>query len=447
MLALPDRPAADFSDVTRSLVDGLVAQPAAPRWSPNPGPQSHAFASDTQFMLFGGEVGGGKSFLLLGLARYRHRHSLLLRRNFTELERNLIKKSLELFADDRKCYNASSHRWSFPDGVTIQFGHAENELDVEKYKSDEYDLIGIDEASDFTPFQLRYLPTRARGKPGQFVQVVMATNPGGAGGQYIRQAFMPWIDLGVAPGVELTRKMVGDEFVGCAQEDPLALRMTFFPARLEDNPFTDHVAYRKMLSMVAEPRRSQLERGDWSAGETDADYQVIPGEWVRLAFARWRAWKASQVELPKEMTVAGCDIGSLRDNSVIAPRYGSLVSELLRLRVEDTMQVCGFIVLVLRARGGTAMVDFDGIGNGVYYRLKEQDLPVLPFHGGLVAEFYDASGLMRYANMRSADEADAVVMAFWDDGGRFGAVEEEAREGLYELYGPKATPQLMGRMR
>jgi hypothetical protein len=54
------------------------------KWLPNPGPQSAACNSPADELFFGGEAGGGKSDILMGLAITAHRNSLLLRRTNRE---------------------------------------------------------------------------------------------------------------------------------------------------------------------------------------------------------------------------------------------------------------------------------------------------------------------------------------------------------------------------
>src|SRR3989304_2515151 len=50
------------------------------RWVPNPGPQTMAYLSEADELLFGGEAGGGKSDLVVGLSLVEHQRSLVLRR-------------------------------------------------------------------------------------------------------------------------------------------------------------------------------------------------------------------------------------------------------------------------------------------------------------------------------------------------------------------------------
>ena len=49
-------------------------------WVPNPGPQAQAFLCEADELFYGGEAGGGKTDLGIGLALSAHKRSLLLRR-------------------------------------------------------------------------------------------------------------------------------------------------------------------------------------------------------------------------------------------------------------------------------------------------------------------------------------------------------------------------------
>ena len=69
----------------KEVLAGLVVQKlGAPIWTPNPGAQSEAYFSDADEVGYGGEAGGGKSFLLVGLALTAHKRSLILRRTNKE---------------------------------------------------------------------------------------------------------------------------------------------------------------------------------------------------------------------------------------------------------------------------------------------------------------------------------------------------------------------------
>ena len=474
----------------------------------NPGPQTDAFNSDAELVLFGGQAGGGKSRLLLMVARLKHRRSLLIRRSVPELRRDIVRQAFSMYGDP-KCYNKNEFIWTFPDGVTVELGYCENDKDLLRYKGGEYDFIGLDEGSELTANQAYYFLSRLRSTvPGLKQQMIVATNPG----LWPLDPWGPWLDLGIPPGSILYRKKDDDHlWITTNLDDEDAHSMTFFPARLSDNPYLGK-EYRRRLNLLPEPYRSQLRDGDWTAGMTDEEHQVIPSDWVRAAVLRWRKWRAANAPLPARMTIAGCDIGRLRDPSVIALRYGYLVPELLRFFTDDTMKVVGYIGMVLTEKGGGAIIDVDGVGAGVYNRLAELNSAadnILPFPGGLSGSYTDMSGTLKILNLRAAaywhmreildpasglspglppddrlfkgltaprweptsggrikleekdiiknrigfspDEADAVVMSFWADMEGLTALEATAPyrflDNLSHLGADRNRPHLLGRMR
>jgi hypothetical protein len=61
-------------------IDLAVNSTATMAWVPNPGPQTQAFLCEADELFYGGEAGGGKTDLGIGLALTAHKRSLLLRR-------------------------------------------------------------------------------------------------------------------------------------------------------------------------------------------------------------------------------------------------------------------------------------------------------------------------------------------------------------------------------
>lgn len=103
-------------------------------------------------VLFGGAAGGGKSYVqiidsTLKGQQYPGSKQLILRRSFPELERSLIRTFLEKVPKDMYKYNSSKHLVTFHNNSTLEFGFCEDEKDVFKYQSAEYDFIRLDEAT------------------------------------------------------------------------------------------------------------------------------------------------------------------------------------------------------------------------------------------------------------------------------------------------------------
>src|SRR5260370_42510237 len=103
-----------------------------PLWVPQPGPQTLGYNSQADELFYGGAAGGGKSDLLLGLAGTRHRKSLILRREGTQLQ-ELIQRSHELFDGVGK-FNGSLDTWRLPGGRMIELAGCKDEASKQKWK-------------------------------------------------------------------------------------------------------------------------------------------------------------------------------------------------------------------------------------------------------------------------------------------------------------------------
>ena len=75
------------------------------KWTPSPGPQTLAYESLADVLGYGGEPGGGKSQILLGLAFTRHKRSFVMRRQYADLSA-LIDDALKIHGG-RDGFNAS----------------------------------------------------------------------------------------------------------------------------------------------------------------------------------------------------------------------------------------------------------------------------------------------------------------------------------------------------
>jgi phage terminase large subunit-like protein len=195
--------------------------------------------------LYGGAAGGGKSDALLMAAlqfmSVPGYAALLLRRTFADLKMpgSLIDRSRDWLGDTEATWNAQENRWRFPEGSTLQFGYADHVGDEQRYRSTEFQFIGIDEGTQFVESQLRFLFSRLRRRVDIPVPLRyrVGSNPGGPGHDFIKARY---IDPGL-PG------------------------KCFIPAKVADNPHIDRAQYRQSLAELDPLTRDQLERGDWDA--------------------------------------------------------------------------------------------------------------------------------------------------------------------------------------
>jgi len=193
---------------------------------------------------YGGAAGGGKTDTLLAIAiiagfQYSRIKIAFFRREFPQLEGlgGAIQRSLELLTGICK-YNEQKHRWTFPNGSQLQFYHCKDENDVYNYQSQQFDILLVDESTQFTEFQIDYLITRNRATvsyPTFKPFSVMGTNPGNIGHGTFKERFY---DIGVEK-VTLFTYPTGEKRLH-----------VFVPSKLEDNVILEQrdPGYRSRLS-------------------------------------------------------------------------------------------------------------------------------------------------------------------------------------------------------
>lgn len=142
--------------------------------------------------------------------------------------------------------------------------------------------------------------------------------------------------------------------------------------------------------------------GEFAASEEDG---VIPLAWVEAANQRWLEWQDQGKLLPEGLTAVGVDVArSGADKTVLALRYGWVITELRRYSKADTMETAGRVHAVIR-HSGNAIIDVIGIGAGVVDRLRESPglkARVIPFNASERTDRLDSSGELGFYDSRSA---------------------------------------------
>lgn len=211
--------------------------------------------------LFGGSTGGSKTVaMLMAALKYvhvPHYSALLLRRNYPDLkqEGGLMALAHEWLHKTSAKWNEVDKTWTFPSGATLRFGYLDTENAKFRYQGGEYQFIGFDELTQFSESQYKYLFSRLRKREGIDVPLRMysASNPGGIGGQWVFERFIPE-DFSPAKAKELSI------WYKNAENDHI---VAFVPSTLDDNPSLDREAYLQSLMQLDEITRQQYLTGDW----------------------------------------------------------------------------------------------------------------------------------------------------------------------------------------
>lgn len=247
--------------------------------TPNP-KQEEFFKARTRHTAYGGARGGGKSWamrrkLVLLALNYPGLNILLLRRTLPELRENHVIPLLEELSGTAK-YKATERVFEFPNSSRIKLGYCDAASDVYQYQGQEYDVLGLEEATHFTEDQMRFLTTCNRNTREDFSPRMYYTcNPGNVGHAWVKRLF---IDRNYGSGE--------------SAED-----YSFIPARVFDNHalMRTNPEYVRTLEALPEDMKRAHLYGDWDvfAGqyfrEFSRDKHVIEPFTIPAHFKRFRS--------------------------------------------------------------------------------------------------------------------------------------------------------------
>jgi len=287
--------------------------------------------------------------------------------------------------------------------------------DERGYQGQPHDYYGFDELTQFTESQFRYVTTWNRTSlANQRCRVVCASNPPeSAEGEWIIRYWAPWLDENhpnpALPG-ELRwfisnetgqdTEVEGPEDVLVGGEAMSPRSRTFVPSSVDDNPFLIASGYKATLQSLPEPLRSQMLRGDFTAGREDNPWQVIPTSWVRSAQDRWTPDRPKGVP----MSALGVDVAmGGPDKTLFFPRYGEWYGKPTVYEGSETPDsdtTAGLIIGALRD-GAPACIDTVGPGGEAYGHLKAQGVGVYSCSGNKPSTALSMGSGLRFFNKRS----------------------------------------------
>lgn len=263
---------------------------------PQAGPQEAFARCSADFAVYGGAAGGGKSWALLFEPLHHVANpgfgATIFRRTYPQVtaQGGLWDESRALYPLLGGRPSAADLSWEFPSGARVKFAHLQHEDTVLNYQGSQIPLIGFDELTHFTEYQVTYMFSRNRSGCGVRPYIRGSTNPDAA--SWVAR----WVDWYVDPTTGLpiperagrVRWFVrdgdalrwADARADLEREYPgkTPRSFTFIPSTLEDNRIfaAKDPDYRANLEALPRVERERLLRGNWlisnAEGEWPADY-------------------------------------------------------------------------------------------------------------------------------------------------------------------------------
>ena len=223
-----------------------------------------------RFVAFGGARGGGKSWAVrtkakLLCVKYPGIRVCIVRRTYPELKSNHIDSLLRDLNGIAK-YRTGDRQFTFSNGSTITLRACRTESDLTKFQGTEYDVVFIDEATQFSEEAFRTIQATVRGANSFPKRLYLTCNPGGVGHSWVKRLF-------------IDRRYEGDEH---------ADDYSFIKSLVTDNPalmkFDPHYAER-LRSLPAKLRRAWLD-GDWDIfeGQFFEEFRDVPEHYADRRF-------------------------------------------------------------------------------------------------------------------------------------------------------------------
>ena len=238
--------------------------------------QKEFLTAEGRYIAYGGARGGGKSWAvrvkaaLLAL-RYAGIKILIVRRTYPELRENHILPLMSLLKGI-STYRDIDKSMTFPTGSRIKFGYCDSDRDLLQYQGQEYDVVFIDEATQFQENFFDTIKACVRGANDFPKRIYLTCNPGGVGHAWVKRLF------------------IDREYKDA--ESPADY--TFIKATVYDNPalLDNDPDYIRVLETLPDEVREAWLNGNWDvyAGQYFTEFKrevhviepfVIPDWWQR----------------------------------------------------------------------------------------------------------------------------------------------------------------------
>lgn len=224
-----------------------------------------------RFVAFGGARGGGKSWAVRTKAKllalfYPGIRICIIRRTLPELRSNHIDTLRCELPREIAEYKESTKEFEFALGSRIICRYCQNEKDLQKFQGNEFDVVFIDEATQFTEQMFRMICACVRGVNDFPKRIYLTCNPGGVGHSWVKRLF---IDRAFDVGEE------GEDY------SFIASLVTDNHALMKADP-----EYKKQLEALPPKLRRAWLEGDWGIfeGQFFEEFRDLPEHYLDRRF-------------------------------------------------------------------------------------------------------------------------------------------------------------------
>ena len=346
-----------------------------------PHPKQYQFHfTKAKYRLFGGGMGGGKTYAalfeaILNCMMYPGNRGIVIRATRPRLKANTVPSFLKLCPPEALMpgpagWNKSDLVATFRNGSRLEFKQADITKDPELniLRGLEAAFFVIEEANEVHEKVFQTLSTRMRwtlpnGKiPPLFMILTCNPSPG-----WVKQRFV----------------------------DQQLPKHAFISSLMKDNPFLprDYMSDNRQILSVSDAAR--FIDGDWNIA--DDPNQLFKYEWIRLAMER--------PDLPFDGTRSlGVDVARFGDDSccmapMTGPNFQPLIITPGMVRTTKYAKQVGTYMKAHRIPASRTAVDTVGLGAGVADNLYETGLSTIEFNGG--ESPYYATGAYEFTNLRA----------------------------------------------
>lgn len=418
-------------DKRKEVVSEALLATSSAVWVPNPGPQTDAYLSEADELFYGGQAGGGKTDLVIGLALTAHEKSLILR-EFLDDSRSIAERMLDVVGN-RDGWNGQLLKYR-KGKSSIDFGGCRTDNEKQRFKGKPHDLIVFDEIGDFLESVYTFIIGWNRtANANQRCRIVVTGNPPTRPeGLWVIRRWAAWLDpkhpdpaesgelrwyVSLDNGEEIEVNGRGPHLIDGEIKPLLARSRTFIRAKLEDNKDLVDAHYDKTLDAMPAEYRAAYRDGRFDVAMQDDAFQAIPTAWVQAAQQRW----SINPPIGVPMCAIGVDVAQGGgDSTTLAIRHDGWYAPLIKVPGSDTPDGKVVAGLVIQHRRHEAAVIIDiggGWGGDAYGHLRENQIKAVPYMGIKQSTRRTVDKQLAFSNVRTE--------AYW----RFREALDPSQEG------------------